>query len=149
MKFKYKIKDLDKFRDSVEFITDKDFTTSLKLKEDQCISSETWKQRNIDFHRKYFAFLNATIYLLPEDKKYDSLRNINYLRKKLMIIIGEVDSIYDMDGNEHLQAKSISFKSMDDARFTEIYKPCIDATLKHFLHWISMNDFQNTIANFL
>jgi len=149
MKLKYTIKDIEKFRESVDFITDKDFTNSLKLKVGHNLSSETWKQRNIDFHRKYFAFLNATIYLLPEDKKYDPLRNMEYLRKKLMIMIGEVDSIYDMKGNEHMQAKSISFKSMDDEMFHHVYKSCIDAVLKYFLHGISIKDFENTIANFL
>lgn len=149
MKFKFKVKDIDKFRDSVEFITDKDFVVGLKLKEAQYISSETWKERNINFHRKFFAFINATIHLLPEDQKYDKLRNPDYLRRKLMIMIGEVDSIYDMNGVEHLQARSISFKSMDDEKFGFIYKACIDATLKYFLHGISMKDFENTIANFL
>ena len=139
MEFKFRILNADKFRECVGFDTDKDFVKSLKLKDDQHISAEIWRERNILLHRKFFAFLNAVIYLLPEEKKYDSLRNI----------IGEVDEIIGMDGQVHLQAKSISFKSMDEEKFSPIYKSCVDATLKHFLHWISIKDFENTIANFL
>jgi len=149
MDLKFKILNAEKFRECVDFTTDKDFVKGLKLKDGQDMSAETWKERNIMFHRKYFAFLNATIHLLPEDEKYDKLRNINYLRKKLMLMIGECDPIIGLDGEVHLQARSISFKSMDDERFAEIYKPSIDATLKYFLHWISIKDFENTIANFL
>jgi hypothetical protein len=149
MNFKFAIKDIEKFKDAVDFSTDRDFVISLKLKKDQWINGDTWKERNIMFHRKFFAFLNAAIYLFPEDKKYDSLRNIDYLRKKLMIMIGEVDSIYDMEGREHMQAKSISFKSMDDEAFDRIYKACITAVLNNFLHDISMKDFEDTILTFI
>jgi len=149
MELKFAINDIEKFKESVVFLTDKDFVVSLKLKKGQCMSAETWKDRNIIFHRKFFAFLNASIYLFPEDKRYDPLRNIDYLRKKLMIMIGEVDSIYDMKGVEHMQAKSISFKSMDEETFDRIYKACVTAVLNTFLKDISMKDFEETIANFI
>lgn len=149
MEFKCKILDVEKFNESIGFVTDKDFVKSLRLKQDQYLNIETWQERNIFFHKKFFAFLNAAIYLLPEDKKYDNLRNLDYLRKKLMIIIGEVEEIIGLDGQIHLQANSISFKSMDEERFSEIYSACTRAVLKYFLHGISMKDFENTIANFL
>ena len=149
MKFKFKVKDIDKFRDSVEFITDKDFTNGFKLKNGDNINGETWMNRNFEFHKKYFAFIDATTHLLPDDQKYDKLRNVEYLRKEIMIIIGEVDVHISMDGKQNLTPKSISFKSMDEKAFDRVYKMSINAALKYFLHGISMKDFENTIANFL
>jgi len=149
MELKCTIKNIDAFRDSVDFVEFDGFKKSLKLNDGDCLNIDIWKERNVDFHRKFFAFLNACIYLFPEEEEYDRLRNVNYLRKKLMIMIGEADVIYDMTGKEHLQARSISFKSMDDVEFSRIYSMCIDAMLKHILHWISMEDFEKTIANFI
>jgi hypothetical protein len=125
------------------------FKKSLKLKTDDFIRIEIWKDRNINFHRKYFSFLNTVIYFLPEDERYDRFRNIDYLRKELMIMIGEVDILISFDGTQHLIPKSINFKSMDDQEFERVYSLSIDAALKYFLHDISKEDFENHIINYL
>jgi hypothetical protein len=125
------------------------FKKSLKLHPGDFIRIETWKKRNILFHRKFFAFLNTVIYFLPEDEKYDRFRNIDYLREELMIIIGEVDIHIRFDGEQHLKAKSISFKSMDNEKFEHVYSLCIDAVLKYFLHNISKDNFEKYLLNFL
>ncbi len=148
MKLKFKIVDVEKFKESIQPVSDIDFAITHKLKEGDFLSSETWKERDIRNHRRFFAFLQTFVYFLPEDEKYDHLRNIEYLRKHLMLIIGEVDEQVDLDGVIHLQAKSISFKNMDQDRFNYIYRACRDISLKHYLHWISIEEFENSFANF-
>jgi len=125
------------------------FKKALKLQKGDCIKIEKWILRNVQFHRKFFAFLNTVIYFLPEDKKYDNIRNIDYLREELMIMIGEVDVHVTFDGIQHLKAKSISFRSMDNEKFERVYSLCIDAALKYLLHDISKENFEKYLLNFL
>ncbi len=125
------------------------FKKSLKLKENDYIKIETWKERNLNFHQKFFAFLNTVIYFLTEDEKYDRFRNIDYLRYELMIMIGEVDIHITMQGEQILRPKSISFRSMDNERFERVYSMCVDAALKYFLHHISKENFEKHILNFV
>lgn len=126
-----------------------DFKKSLKLKEGDWVSIKTWKNRNVSFHRKYFALLNTTIYFLPEEEKYDRFRNINFLRKELMIMIGHVDIHVDMEGEQHLIPLSISFESMDDEEFQSIYSLSVDAVLKYFLHQLTQDQFEKHLLSFI
>lgn len=125
------------------------FKKSLRLKKDDYVRIETWKQRNLQFHRKYFSFLKTVIYFLPEGEKYDRFRNIDYLREELMILIGEVDIHISFDGEQHLKAKSISFKAMDQEQFEHVYNASVEIALKYFLHFISKEDFEKHILNFV
>jgi Protein of unknown function (DUF1367) len=126
-----------------------DFKKSLKIKVGDYIKVETWKERNLNFHRKFFAFLNTVVYFMPEGEKYDRFRNIDCLRAELMIMIGEVDIHISFEGDQNLIPKSISFKSMDNERFEQVYSACIDAALKYFLHDISKENFEKHLLNFL
>lgn len=130
-------------------LTSEDFKKSLKLKIGNYIHIETWRERNIEFHRKFFALLKTTIYFLPEDDQFDKLRNIDYLRKELMIYIGEVDVHITMDGEMHLSPRSISFKSMDNEKFESIYSLCVDAVLKLYLKNLTQAQFEKHLLGFI
>ena len=145
MEFHAKIDSLNHF----EPIGAEAFKKYLKLKVGDFVKIETWQERNIKFHRKYFSFLNTVIYFLPEEELYDKLRNIDYLRGEIMVLMGEVDIRYQMDGTPNLWPRSISFKSMDNDRFNEIYSKSIDIALKYFLQGISKEDFEHHIINYL
>lgn len=124
------------------------FRKALKLKLGDAVKIETWKERNLNHHRKYFAFLNTVIYLLPEDSIYDKLRNIEYLRKEILVLIGEVDFRFTMEGEKCIEVRSISFKSMDQEKFERIYTMSLNAVLKTYLKDISLQDFESQIINF-
>lgn len=136
-------------QNTFETETPEDFKKSLKLKEGDWISIKTWKSRNIFFHRKFFALLNTTIYFMPEDDKYFRFKNIDFLRKELMIMIGNVDIHITMDGDQVLIPKSISFENMDEEEFQRIYTLSVDAVLKYFLHQISKAQFEKHILAFI
>jgi len=135
-------------KNTFEPISDSDFKKSLKLKAGDHIKIETWKERNILFHRKFFGLLNCTINLLSEAEKFDKLRNIDYLRKELMVLIGEVDFRFTMTGEKCIEVRSISFKSMDNEKFEHIYTLSLNAILKHYLQDISIEDFESQIIHF-
>jgi len=150
MKAKLQIKNLEFFMTGISAINDDNFKKLLKLDEGDYCEIETWKERNIDFHRKYFALLNCTINHLPENLMVD-FGHIDKIRKYIMILIGEFDVIPTLkeDSNPIPQARSISFKSMDNNKFSEIYSKSLDVILKHFLKDISMEDFERDILNFI
>lgn len=133
----------------IEAETAEDFKKMLKLKAGDQLSIKTWKQRNILFHRKYFALLNTAIYFLPEEEKYDRFKNIDYLRKELQIMIGNVDLHVTMDGDQVLLPRSISFENMDEEEFERIYSLSVDAVLKYFLHYLTMPQFEKHILGFI
>jgi hypothetical protein len=86
---------------------------------------------------------------MPDGEQFDRYKNIDCLRKELMIRIGEVDYHVDIFNNTHIQPKSINFRSMDEEKFERIYSLTIDAIIKHFLSHISMEDFEKYVLNFL
>ena len=145
MKFHARILD----KNALSHETDEDFKNWLKLKDGDYCEIETWKERNVTNHRRFFALLNRTIYLLPEEPEYDKLRNIDYLRKELMILIGQVDTHITMKGELILIPKSISFKSMDDVEFNRIYHLCTEKIVRTFLKDISLEDFEVYILKFI
>jgi len=145
MKFHCKILD----KNALSHKTDEDFKNWLKLKDGDYCEIETWKERNVTNHRRFFALLNRTIYLLPEEPEFDKLRNIDYLRKEILILIGEVDVHISMDGTMYMQPKSISFRSMDDVEFNRIYHLCTGKIVNTFLKYISLEDFETYILKFI
>ena len=145
MKFHARILD----KNALSHDTDEDFKNWLKLKNGDYCEIETWKERNVTNHRRFFALLNRTIYLLPEEPEFDKLRNIEYLRKELMILIGQVDAHITMKGELILIPKSISFKSMDDVEFNRIYHLCTEKIVRTFLKDISLEDFEVYILKFI
>ena len=126
-----------------------DYKKSLKLKPGDFVKIESWQERNLLLHKKYFAFLNTVIYFLPEDLKFDQLRNIDYLRKEIMVLIGEVDFRFTMEGEKCIEVRSISFKNMDNEKFERIYSASVNAALKHYLKDISLEDFEVYIINYM
>lgn len=145
MKLHAKIIGLNQF----ETDTDEDFKLSLRLKPGDYVCIETWKERDIIKHRKFFGLLNKTIYLLPEDSIYDKLRNIEYLRKELMIMIGEVDTHITMKGEMILIPKSINFQRVDQVEFDRIYFMCTQVIVNTYLKHINMDQFTLYISKFI
>ncbi|MFA5300292.1 MAG: DUF1367 family protein [Lutibacter sp.] len=148
MIFKAQITNIEFFASGLQSCSDNDFKKLLKMKEGDYIEVETWKERNINFHKKYFALMNCTINHLPEsfDVEFKSLDN---LRKYVTICTGRFDLLPSLKGQPIPVAHSISFKNMDEAEFSDLYSDSLNVILKHFLKDISKEDFENDILNFL
>jgi hypothetical protein len=133
---------------SFQPLNSEDFRKSLRLKDNDFIRIETWKERSVGFHRKYFALLKCAINHLPEDEKFEQYRDMEYLREYTLIMIGKCKVIIGLSGRENYIPKSISFQKMDEMEFTEVYDKTLNVLLKYFLNHLSKEDFENDILNF-
>ena len=95
--------------------------------------------RNGKFHRKFFGLLNfAYDAWQPErvNKSYKGQpvsKNFERFRKDVVIQAGFYDQTFNLDGEMRLEAKSISFASMDDAQFEILYSAVADVILQKVL----------------
>ena len=99
------------------------------------------KKRNIKFHRKFFALMNM---IFDNQEKYNS---IEHLRKDLIIAAGYYDTRFNFEGVEILEAKSMSFSSMDEIEFSELYNRIIDVIVKYF-NWDREDIIENVTKYF-
>jgi len=88
-----------------------------KMPTNEVFEIEYKKQRNIKFHRKFFALIklayeNQSDYRLMEDLRRDLLITSGNYNEVVNKITGEVFKVAD----------SISFSNMDDVKFNEVYE---------------------------
>lgn len=115
-----------------------------KLPAHQPVRVKVTRIRNVDHHRKYFALLNYAFDVwepnpvigvapacLPIDMEIE--KNFNRFRKDITILSGFYDASYRINGDVRLEAKSISFASMDQDEFEQLYDKTIDVIIKHVL----------------
>lgn len=81
--------------------------------------------RNGAFHSKYFAMLNfAYQYFEPEPIELHGMtaeKNFERFRKDAQIMAGFRTLVVNIKGEARYESESISFASMDEGRFHEIY----------------------------
>jgi len=104
---------------------DSDFECFKKMPANEVFEIEYKKQRNVKFHRKFFALLklayeNQSDYRLMED-----------LRRDLLITSGNYEEVVNrITGEVYKIAKSISFSSMDEIQFNEVYESVKNIIIK-------------------
>ena len=130
-------------------IDDDDFKKTLKIEIDEIVEVKYWKKRNYEFHKKFFALLNCAIHHLPENNQWNRFRDIEPLRKEVLIQIGHFTEHITLGGVKQRIPNSISFESIDDEEFARIYSRSIDVILKYFLKDITKEDFEESILGFL
>lgn len=95
--------------------------------------------RNSKYHRKFFALLNFAYEAWEPDrlrKMYRGMpvtKNFERFRKDVVIQAGFYEQTFNLDGDFKLEAKSISFASMDDEQFAEVYDAVADVILSKVL----------------
>lgn len=98
-----------------------------RIKERDLVEVELKKPRNIKFHRKYFALLNT---IFEQQEKYT---NRNHFRTDLQIRAGHYDEHITDQGEVIYMPKSISFASMDEHAFSDLYNNVLDICLRAYL----------------
>lgn len=99
------------------------------------------RARNYEFHKRYFALLNYAFEFweppeLPDGKLRKNVtpeKSFDRFRKDLTILAGYYDAHYRVNGEVRIEAKSISFASMDEDTFEALYSKTIDVILKHVM----------------
>jgi len=136
-----------------------------KLPAHQPIRVKVTRIRNVDHHRKYFALLNyafdvweppigfvtgggAPMGTDPMPPYYHGVeieKNFDRFRKDIAILCGFYEASYRLNGEVRLQAKSISFASMDQDEFEQLYDKTIDVIVKHVLKSYSGDELRNVV----
>ena len=111
------------------------------------------KIRNIRFHRKFFALLNYAFDTWePENKEYKGKpvqKNFEQFRRDITILAGFYETAVRLDGSIRITSKSISFASMDETEFEELYSKVIDVLLQRIFTNQTRDDIDTVVNNIL
>lgn len=120
---------------------DSDFYIYAKIPIGETFEIEYKKPRNYKFHKKYFALIKLAF------ENQQDYRNLNDLRRDLSITAGYYDEVVNkVTGEVYKIAKSISFSSMDENEFSELYERIKDI-ISQWLG-ISNESIENEINQF-
>ena len=119
-----------------------------KFKTDGQYTIEIKKSRNPAFHRKVFAFFNFCFEYWKGDNEFQSeSKQFDVFRENLMCFAGFYESFYNIKGEVRVEAKSISFSSMEQEEFEECYLSLINAAIKHVFQGAN-SDIENKLLAF-
>lgn len=129
--------------------SDEDYEELKKIKVGSVVKARIVQPRNVKFHRKFFAMINAAWDCLTEQQR-KNLRSKEAFREQLLIISGFSEPMFDLNGNKFLErAKSISFAKMDEPAFNEVYNRVLDTILTLLVaEGVSEDEFNNILRNY-
>lgn len=108
-----------------------------KLKTGAAVRATVKQQRNPRFHRKFFALLNLAFDTWePAENTYKGQavgKNFDQFRNDIVCLAGFYEMATNLRGEVRVTAKSISFASMDQAEFDDLYNAVVNVVLKHVL----------------
>lgn len=98
---------------------------AVKIKTGAVVYAEFKRQRNYEFHKKYFGMIHVAF------QNQEKFMDEEMFRKTMQIMAGYFDPILF---NDHVYKipKSISFGSMPQEEFEKLYSSVLDVILKHF-----------------
>ena len=96
------------------------------------LQAKALDQRNVQHHRKFFALIRVVYDNMPEqfDRHFPTQDD---LRHELIKRAGFYKEYIDLKGNKQYRADSISFDSMGQKRFDELYNKVLDVVVQWFL----------------
>ena len=98
-----------------------------RLKAGQGVRATLRRARNIGFHKKMFALFKLSFDawepLTPLEYKGQPVsKDFDRFRKDMTILAGFYKAVYNARGEVRLEAESLSFASMDEERFEQVYR---------------------------
>ena len=127
---------------------DDDYEEKKKLKLGQTYSVEVKVARNVDFHRKYFALVAYAWEFLNEQEEGRFKTKDNF-RKYLEMAAGHCDVIFHPRLQEFVEIpKSISFGSMDDTAFSDLYGRVKDVIFSIIGDRVTREEFERLLIDF-
>ncbi len=100
-----------------------DYDEKRKLRIGETYEVEIKRPRNVAFHRKFFALLNVGYSNTQLDMPFEAYRR--YITMKAGYF-----KQYTTPKGVYFEAESISFASMDDDRFADLYDRVIDKIIE-------------------
>lgn len=116
------------------------------VKVGQLLHGKFTRMRNYEFHKKFFALMQLGFDVWSETRtplEYGGqpvVPQLNNFRKDITILAGFYNSYYSLKGEVRLEAKSISFGSMDQEEFEKLYSSCIDVILRKCFEGTTMTE---------
>lgn len=114
-----------------------------KIKQGRPVRCKLVRIRSWEFHKKFFALIGFAYDLWSDTmepgemevrgEKLTVLPNIDRFRKDLTILAGYYEATFTLKGEMRLEAKSISFDSMDQDEFEKLFSRVIDVILRKVL----------------
>ena len=127
---------------------DDDYDQKRKLKIGECYTVDVKVARNIDFHRKYFAMISYSWEFLNE-RELERFKTKENFRKYLEIAAGHCEIIYHPKLQEFVEIpKSISFGSMDNTSFNDLYKRVKEVVFSIIGSRVSEAEFERLLLDF-
>lgn len=127
---------------------DDDYEEKKKLKVGEAYTVEVKITRNVDFHRKYFAMIAYAWEFLTESEIATFKTKENF-RKYLEISAGHCEVIFHPRMQEFVEIpKSISFGSMDNAAFSDLYQRVKDVIFSIIGGRVSETEFERLLLDF-
>lgn len=127
---------------------DDDYEAKRKLKVGQTYTVEIRVARNVDFHRKYFALIAYAWEYLSE-REVEAFRTKEGFRKSLEITAGHYEPIYDLETQTFIHVpKSISFGSMDNVEFSDLYEKVKDVIFSIIGDRVTREEFEKILIDF-
>lgn len=134
--------------DGFKLATDADYELKRKLKLGKVYQFETKLLRNYDFHRKYFALINCA-FEYQNEKTQLHFKTVDNFRKYVEVSAGHCDIFYSPSLKDWTEVpKSISFSTMDNDEFSELYERVKDVLFKIFLKNVTEEEFMSNLSNF-
>ncbi len=126
-----------------------DYDETKKLKVGVVYEAEIRVPRNYQFHKLFFALLNTGYAYIPGEVQDKYFKSIDGFRKSVLIAAGFTKTFWSVKHQAFLEeAESISFSSMDEARFREVYDRCKDVVFSLISRYVSVEEFESNLANF-
>lgn len=126
----------------------------------QVVRCELRRARNYRFFRKWWSLINFAFDVWCERgvqaQEYRGAPvspNKKRFRKDVTILAGYYEPVYGFDGSVRLEAKSISFESMSEEEFRQLYDSTIDVLLHKVIPHAglteeSLRDAVNEVARY-
>lgn len=127
---------------------DDDYDLKKRLKVGQSYVADVKVARNVGFHRKYWALLNAAWSLLPE-RTSNGFRSLEGFRSYVIVAAGFYELYFNPRLKEFVEVpRSISFEKMDEVEFSELYDRSKDVIWSIVGRYVSEEDFERCLINF-
>ena len=129
-------------------LDDRSYEGKKKLKTGEKYTAEIRLCRNYEFHKLYFALIKCAWECLPE-RMSSGFRSEYNFRKYVEVAAGHCEPFYSPTKGEWFEVpKSISFESMDEIAFRELYERVKDVILSILEDYITKGEFERILLNF-
>lgn len=125
-------------RDALDFIQ--------KCKEGQGVIVEAKRPRNYDFLKKYFALIKTAFRLWDCPNTRGGAKSYKAFRGEIIVLAGFRETVVKLDGTLKFIPESISFASMTEDDFADLYSKSVDVILSHVLTNYSRSDLDAAIS---